>query len=376
MNNRDSILQQMISVAKRDRNKKRPYLIVNPLQGKHMPIAPSVAIHLFGQLAEKINAQILGQNTVVISFAETATAIGACAASLLRGNPMYLQTTRESCPEAEYIYFSESHSHATEQKIIKNGFVQALTKAEEIVFIEDEITTGNTILGLKEELDRFTKNVRYTAASLLNGMTEDSLERFQKKGIAVVYLGKSDNGNYEKLLGNYRYDGKEYIAKMDLPEISLKRSVYSGYVNPRWIHPMKEYEEKCHQFATQFSASHDIKEGENILILGTEEFMYPALLSAYFLEKQYPLAKIRFHATTRSPILPSSEASYPIFSRSQLISPYEEERITYVYNLCKYDKVFLITEAEKEYSAGINTIVDALYTAGNTKIEICRWCEK
>ena len=70
----------MISVAKRDRNKKRPYLIVNPLQGKHMPIDPSVAIHLFGQLAEKINAQILGQNTVVISFAETATAIGACAA--------------------------------------------------------------------------------------------------------------------------------------------------------------------------------------------------------------------------------------------------------------------------------------------------------
>ena len=66
----------------------------------------------------------------------------------------------------------------------------------------------------------------------------------------------------------------------------------------------------------------------SILVLGTEEFMYPALLAAREMEKLGHY--VRFHATTRSPILPGSEESYPLHRRYELKSPYDAERATYV----------------------------------------------
>ena len=47
-----------------------------------------------------------------------------------------------------------------------------------------------------------------------------------------------------------------------------------------------------------------------VLVLGTEEFMYPALLAAQSLSG--PGVKTWFHATTRSPIAVFREACYPL----------------------------------------------------------------
>ena len=43
--------QDLIKIAKRENNKKRPYLIVNKLQAKHIPTAPSQAFKMFDALA-------------------------------------------------------------------------------------------------------------------------------------------------------------------------------------------------------------------------------------------------------------------------------------------------------------------------------------
>ena len=42
--------QDLIKIAKRENNKKRPYLIVNKLQAKHIPTAPSQAFKMFDAL--------------------------------------------------------------------------------------------------------------------------------------------------------------------------------------------------------------------------------------------------------------------------------------------------------------------------------------
>mgnify|MGYP000267290911 CR=1 FL=1 len=54
----------------------------------------------------------------------------------------YIQTTREVIPGVNYLFFSEEHSHATEQKLVKDDIDRAAAETDRIIFIEDEVTTG------------------------------------------------------------------------------------------------------------------------------------------------------------------------------------------------------------------------------------------
>ena len=66
-----------VRIAKRENNTKRNYLVVNPLQGKHIPVSPSKSLELFDSLAGRVKAAYPGERILFIGFAETATAIGA-----------------------------------------------------------------------------------------------------------------------------------------------------------------------------------------------------------------------------------------------------------------------------------------------------------
>ena len=44
----------LVRIGKRENNKKRNYLVVNRLQGKHIPVLPSEALSMFDALAEII----------------------------------------------------------------------------------------------------------------------------------------------------------------------------------------------------------------------------------------------------------------------------------------------------------------------------------
>ena len=136
----------LVNIAKRENNNKRGYLVVNPLQGKHVPASPTDSFRLFHQLSNLIADKYDKESTLIIGFAETATAIGACVAADL--DMHYVQTTRECIEYVDYIFFEESHSHATEQKLVRNGIERLIMKGKikRIVFVEDEVTTGNTIL--------------------------------------------------------------------------------------------------------------------------------------------------------------------------------------------------------------------------------------
>ena len=70
---------------------------------------------MFCALADTLRTSFEEERLLVIGFAETATAIGAAVAAELGAD--YVQTTRELVPDAEYLYFSEEHSHATEQTV-------------------------------------------------------------------------------------------------------------------------------------------------------------------------------------------------------------------------------------------------------------------
>lgn len=375
--------KDLVRIAKRENNTKRSYLVVDPLQGKHVPVEPSKALNLFKSLAEKLQGKYEGERLLLIGFAETATAIGAQAAITL--GTKYIQTTREVIPDARYLFFSEAHSHATEQKLVKDDIDRVINDIDRIVFIEDEVTTGNTIMNIIKIITKeYQKKIKFAVASLLNGMTEESLKIYQDEKIELHYLVKTDHSGYGAVAEQYRCDGL-YIcaipenhthesADIDVQsEKNMREHIISipGWMNARRFVDAKQYETACRKLAETVIAETGVKQGERVLVIGTEEFMYPALLTGQEIEKMG--CEVRSHSTTRSPIAVSTEEEYPLHCRYELRSLYDPERKTFIYDLENYDRVIVMTDAALASLKGLETLIYALRMK-NENITVIRWC--
>lgn len=375
--------KDLVRIAKRENNTKRNYLVVDPLQGKHVPVEPSKALNLFKSLAEKLQGKYEGERLLLIGFAETATAIGAQAAITL--GTKYIQTTREVIPDARYLFFSEAHSHATEQKLVKDDIDRVINDIDRIVFIEDEVTTGNTIMNIIKIITKeYQKKIKFAVASLLNGMTEESLKIYQDEKIELHYLVKTDHSGYGAVAEQYRCDGL-YIcaipenhthesADIDVQsEKNMREHIISipGWMNARRFVDAKQYEAACKKLAKTVITETVVKQGERVLVIGTEEFMYPALLTGYEIEKMGCV--VRCHSTTRSPIAVSTEEEYPLHCRYELRSLYDPDRKTFIYDLENYDRVIVMTDAALASLKGLETLIYALRMK-NENITVIRWC--
>ena len=375
--------KDLVRIAKRENNTKRSYLVVDPLQGKHVPVEPSKALNLFKSLAEKLPGKYEGERLLLIGFAETATAIGAQAAITL--GTKYIQTTREVIPDARYLFFSEAHSHATEQKLVKDDIDRVINDIDRIVFIEDEVTTGNTIMNIIKIITKeYQKKIKFAVASLLNGMTEESLKIYQDEKIELHYLVKTDHSGYGAVAEQYRCDGL-YIcaipenhthesADIDVQsEKNMREHIISipGWMNARRFVDAKQYEAACRKLAETVIAETGVKQGERVLVIGTEEFMYPALLTGQEIEKMG--CEVRSHSTTRSPIAVSTEEEYPLHCRYELRSLYDPDRKTFIYDLENYDRVIVMTDSALVSLKGLETLTYALRMK-NENITVIRWC--
>ena len=178
-------IDDLVKIAKRENNTKRSYLYVNPVQGKHVPVSPSLPLLLFSALAAKIESRYPEERLLVIGFAETATAIGSTIAYKAKNAVYYMNTTRESVAGAAYLFFTESHSHATEQRLVANGMGDILSNVDRVIFAEDEVTTGSTI----EKLIRILqgkyadKALKFGIISILNSMPDARLRELEGEGI-------------------------------------------------------------------------------------------------------------------------------------------------------------------------------------------------
>ena len=181
--------------------------------------------------------------------------------------------------------------------------------------------------------------------------------------------------NYEKYLNEYSYLGKK-IKKLNQAiskELKIENIAISGYQNSRECLDIEDYKKSCENFIETLLEKSYMKNFKRMLVLGTEEFMYLPLLFASKLEQDGK--EIKFHATTRSPILPSQEKEYPLKSRFELESLYERGRKTFIYNLEKYDKVFIIHDSKNLNINGLNNLLNALYSVGNRDISVVHWEE-
>lgn len=362
--------QNLVRVAKRENNSKRNYLVVNRLQGKHIPVRPGEALAMFCALADTVRGAYEGEKLLVIGFAETATAIGAAVAAELGAD--YMQTTREALSGVEYLYFSEEHSHATEQKLVRDDIDSAAGSIDRILFVEDEVTTGKTILNSIAVLKKqYSDNIKFSVASVLNGMDKAALDTYKDSGIELFWLVKTDHAAYARTAKAYRGDGTYIVCKNsrapeDVSLCGIEHIKTDGHMNARRLVSSAAYQQYCAELCGSIAAQADIRFAHRVLVLGTEEYMYPALLAASRLEAQGK--DVWFHATTRSPIAVSTEPDYPLHARYELSSLYDSGRTTYIYDLQKYDTVVIMTDAEGDLTAGVDALARALRLCGNERI--------
>ncbi len=363
--------EEMISIAQRENNEKRAYLFVNAFQAKHIPVSPLQALSLFEALAKKVYSQNQSQKMTIIGFAETATAIGSGVAGHCPRDAYYIHTSRENMPKKDIVVeFQEEHSHATEQILFCEQKEKMLFQSKKILFVEDEITTGKTILNFVQALKQKGIQSEFAACSIVNSMTQAHREVFLKNNIQLYQLF-----TMEQMDGQKEFSQKSIVLEKraeHLPSWIEYQTVF-GKIDPRLGTDAKQYQMACEALANKIYDMFEKKTGKNILVLGTEECMYPAIVTGAYFEKRGK--NVKTHSTTRSPIVAREEENYPIFNKSSFESVYEKGRKTYLYNLTNYDTVIMITDAHSFNKMGVKALLKALKNYGNDNIIIIRWKE-
>lgn len=371
-------IEELVNLAKRENNTKRSYLYVNPLQGKHIPVNPSKTKEMCKALASEVAKMYASEKLFVIGFAETATAIASYVASYL-DNVMYFENTtrEEELEEDEYLYFTESHSHATEQKLNAKWFDDYLFMVDRIIFVEDEVTTGNTIYKLITEIKtKFPKSkIKFSVISVLNSMSEDRMEELSKQDIDCIYLKKIPFEYKKDVIDTYEEKDECMFDCINASDTKLQE-IYqvAGGIDSRVTCKIDDYLMRTNHFcAYVYENEFHNKVVDEILIIGTEEFMYPAIELAGYLQERGVCKEIKTHSTTRSPIMAYNVDDYPLHNRYTLISVYDDERITYIYNLKKYDKVVIVTDAKLTSGKGLGCLLSVLQKVGNDNISVYQW---
>ena len=354
---------ELFSIAKRYNNLKRTYLIVNKKQAKYLPSKPSETFAMTNALAQKMwKAGVKDENTLVIGFAETATALGRLIADHF-SQAFYLTTTREEITG----------------KCIE--FIEALSKSHsfsQVIFVDDEFTTGRTLRNLAKELLKEVPSLRNSkkfAVTIIDRTNEENKANLKELGIEIVSLLSFTDDNFEEQVKDIEItepekvpEGQKEIITVDhLGNIPNARLGYScSGINTLAQNLLERYENQ-------------IQQANNILVLGTEEFMAVPIYFAREIEKFGK--SVVCHATARSPIgvlkrgrdeliKDTSTIEYPVKEGYKLVSFYQKERSTYLYSMNHYDLVFVLTDSKEIPKGAIKTLSSlmSIYKNYNTKL--------
>lgn len=363
-----------LRVAKRYQNPKRSYLLVNPLQAKHIPVSPAASLDMMAALGAQV-AAAHPEARLVIGFAETATAIGAAVAAGLGPDCVYLHTTRELLA-GDWILFQEEHSHAVEQRLCADQLAAWIEATPTVVFVDDELSTGRTLRNMVRQLrERFPllAERQLVAASILSRVSPEDQARLAADGVACQCLVRLEDRDYDQLVAPLSVEEAPPPPPGPLPALNTL-SVKAALPDPRRGAGIGAYLNGCRALAEELvpALRRELPAGGSLLVLGTEECMYPALAVGAAAEASGHWSAVRCHATTRSPIGICHEAGYPIQNGVLLPSFYGDGRRTYLYDLAAYDAVVVVTDAPEAAAAAAHPqLAAALGQRGCPRVYLC-----
>lgn len=334
-------LSGLLGLALR-RNPKRAHLLVSNVLGKHVPQRPGAvyaAGHGLGVRVRELLGAGAAARAVVLGYAETATGLGHAVADGLGAAP-YLHSTRRPVPGVTPVGgFEEEHSHATSHLLLPED--PALLAGDgPLVLVDDEFSTGRTVLNTIRALHARYPRDRYVVVALVDMRSPADRERLTavaaELGAEVDLIALASGG-------------------VDLPEDVLERGralvaehggdAPAAHPAPDGDRPRPErvpldwpagvpdggrhgftpahrarLEAALPGMAASLAArAKDATGGGRILVLGNEELMYAPLRLAQALQEALPHAEVRFSTTTRSPVLAVDDPGYAI--RTRIVFP-------------------------------------------------------
>ena len=361
----DYNVTDILRIAKRHNNNKRSYLLVNPLQGKHLPVSPTVALDMMKTLGDKV-ASKYSDTKLVIGFAETATAIGAMVAASLAEDCIYIHTTRENfSDDYNFIDFLEEHSHAPEQRLYSDKLSYWLKNTSTVIFVDDELSTGRTlrniIFQLKSEYP-VLNDKKIVAASIINRLSSENEDLLQADGINCEYLVKLSEQDFD--VSDINTTAPKILNSSNKTSEKILFERINSLPNPRLGVHIHNYINELNLLGNKILSLVD--DSRSILILGTEECMLPAIITGKILEDNG--YNVVTHSTTRSPIGIGYQNNYPITEGYHLCSFYDVNRTTYIYNLKYYDLVIVISDVADWKSESVQSLIAALSVYGYGKV--------
>ncbi|MET8491281.1 phosphoribosyltransferase [Streptomyces cellulosae] len=334
-------LRGMLGLALR-RNPKRAHLLVSNVLGKHVPQAPSVVYGHGVGLGRRVR-ELLGDaeaaRAVVLGYAETATGLGHSVADGLGAAPYLHSTRRPVAGVATAGGFEESHSHATSHLLLPED-PSLLAGDGPLVLVDDEFSTGNTVLNTVRDLHARYPRERYVVVALVDmrsAADAGRLEEFAREIGARIDLVTVASGTV-RLPDGVLEKGQALVAEFEgatggegaaaAPSDRITR------VNLRW--PANLPDGGRHGFTPAHRTALENAlpamadriatalpdTAHRVLVLGFEELMYAPLRLAAELERTTD-AEVRYSTTTRSPVLAVDDPGYAI--RTRLVFPAHDD---------------------------------------------------
>ncbi|MCP3758244.1 phosphoribosyltransferase [Streptomyces sp. TBY4] len=399
-------LQDLLGLALR-RNPKRAHLLVSRVLGKHVPQSPAAVYAAGYGLGERVR-ELLGEaeaaSVVVLGYAETATGLGHCVADGLGGAP-YLHSTRRPVPGVEAAGgFEEAHSHATSHLLLPED-PKLLAGPGPLVLVDDEFSTGNTVLNTIADLHARHPRGHYVVVALVDMRSEsdrDRLSAFAAELGARVDLISLASGTVslpEGVLAKGQALVEQYEAEAAASASAAAPSAAGSQPAAGESQPGGGQNQPLRRLSSgvRGSAPGDgphptirvelgwpagIPDGgrhgftpahravleaalpgmadrltaalggtpERVLVLGNEELMYAPLRLAQALEASGAAAEVRFSTTTRSPVLAVDDPGYAI--RTRLVFPAHDAPADgpgdrYAYNVAgaRFDAVIAVVDS-------------------------------
>ncbi|MGW7266455.1 phosphoribosyltransferase [Streptomyces sp. NPDC054842] len=333
----DEKLPDLLGLALR-RNPKRAHLLVSNVLGKHVPQSPSV-VHGHGFALGGRVRDLLGDEAataVVVGYAETATGLGHCVADGIGAAP-YLHSTRRPVPGvAQAGGFEESHSHATSHLLLPED-PALLAGPGPLVLVDDEFSTGNTVLNTLRALHERYPRERYVVVALVDMRSAADLGRLDDlarelgarvdlvttaSGTVVLPDGVLEKG--QALVAAHETDPPGRPAPGRAGTVGRVALGWPAGVPDGGRHGFTpEHRIRLESALPAMAArlADALPEGARrgrVLVLGFEELMYAPLRLATELERTLD-AEVRFSTTTRSPVLALDDPGYAI--RSRIVFP-------------------------------------------------------
>jgi hypothetical protein len=317
------LMGTLLDFASRE-NPNRAYLFLSKVLGKYIPCLPSDMRKSYKALANKIT--VTG-DSLVLGVAETATGLGGGVFEEIdincSGNAFYAHTTRYSFDKPLAFSVTEKHSHAPQHLMYDLAANLDLTSIENLILVDDEISTGNTLSQITQTMCLYLPNLKTAHwLSLVNWISKKECVCFRDANPSISL-------NFHSLLRGgfkYRRSSEEslrfpHLSAVDLNSAACRHDIGRTGVKLETLKKLVFVNENSTEFAPE-----NLNINEKYIVVGTGEFTFAPFLFAEKLERDG--YDVLFESTGRSPILKGGG----ILSKIKFYDPVHRAYY-YLYNL-------------------------------------------